>query len=238
MYCQVLEDKDVSNTPTKQVVDAICCGPTGNLQGTCGFFTLDTMQKIVRPQFTVIPMPKSVIQCFKWISEYENSSNKQFKEFIEEGYDPHVTGVEEYGLVNPNKPSVLTTIPEVEEELSHVTDLIDEDIELNFNTEYVEQNYPDTQEPYGRFIHGLKGNAYWADESDDGDGMSVGKSIGKSNDDGRSGSGILQIPKTQMVYYSMIWRVMLIRQMRVMMGMAGVLEKVLGHPVMMAGVWP
>jgi hypothetical protein len=57
------------------MVDAICMGPTGNLQGSYKFFTLDTMTKITRPQFVMLPMPKAVIQRIHRIAQMEGRPN-------------------------------------------------------------------------------------------------------------------------------------------------------------------
>ena len=71
-YCQVYTDTTPHNSPTPRTVDAICLGPTGNLQGSYKFFSLDTMQKIVCHQFVSLPMPKSIIQRVNIIALREN----------------------------------------------------------------------------------------------------------------------------------------------------------------------
>eukprot|EP00804_Cyclotella_cryptica_P026251 CCRYP_019831-RA/>CCRYP_019831-RA protein AED:0.41 eAED:0.28 QI:0/0/0/1/1/1/2/0/498 len=74
-YCQVYTDTRPHNSSTEQTVNAICMGPTGKFQGSYKFYALDTCQKIVRHQFTHLPMPKSVIQRVNRITEIDHQSH-------------------------------------------------------------------------------------------------------------------------------------------------------------------
>lgn len=70
-YCQVFQDNTPSNTDAERTVDAICLGPTGNLQGSYKFFNLETRKRMIRSQFTPIPMSKAIIQRVERIAERE-----------------------------------------------------------------------------------------------------------------------------------------------------------------------
>ena len=51
-YIQVYAHKNVTNTIEERTQEAICLGPTGNIQGTYNFFSIHTGKKITRGQFT------------------------------------------------------------------------------------------------------------------------------------------------------------------------------------------
>ena len=60
-YCEVDDDPDETNDTRSRSTPAIALGPTGNAQGTYKFFNLLTGKKIKRREWTVLPMPDSVI---------------------------------------------------------------------------------------------------------------------------------------------------------------------------------
>jgi len=71
-YCQVYQENQPSNTDVERTVDALCLGPTGNAQGGYKFFCLSTRKKIVRNQYTALPMPRAIIEQVERCAEQEN----------------------------------------------------------------------------------------------------------------------------------------------------------------------
>jgi hypothetical protein len=61
-YCKVHDKPMLTNSMTMRTTPAIVLGPTGNLQGTYNFFSLETGKKIKQPKFTPYPMPDLVIR--------------------------------------------------------------------------------------------------------------------------------------------------------------------------------
>jgi hypothetical protein len=61
-YCEVHEDNQPTNTMASRTTPAICCGPTGNLQGSYFFFSLVTGLLIKRRKWTELPVPDAVIE--------------------------------------------------------------------------------------------------------------------------------------------------------------------------------
>ncbi len=47
-YCEVLEDKDITNTQEDRSTPAVCLGAMGNIQGTYKFYSLLTGKVIKR----------------------------------------------------------------------------------------------------------------------------------------------------------------------------------------------
>ncbi len=70
-YCKVHDEPMPTNSMTTRTTPAIVLGPTGNLQGTYNFFSLETGKKIKRRKFTPYPMPDLVIRC---VEEYGNNN--------------------------------------------------------------------------------------------------------------------------------------------------------------------
>jgi hypothetical protein len=60
-YCEVHDEPIPTNSMISRTTHAIVLGPTGNLQGTYKFFSLETGKKIKRRQFSSYPMPDTVI---------------------------------------------------------------------------------------------------------------------------------------------------------------------------------
>jgi hypothetical protein len=62
-YCQVHEEDTPRNSQVARTKGAISLGPSGNLQGSFKFMTLNSGKKIVRRSWDVIPLPDVVINC-------------------------------------------------------------------------------------------------------------------------------------------------------------------------------
>mmetsp|Transcript_1688 Transcript_1688/g.3611 ORF Transcript_1688/g.3611 Transcript_1688/m.3611 type:complete len:966 (+) Transcript_1688:108-3005(+) len=67
--CQVFQQNEPTNTDVEHTVDAICLDPTGNARGSYKFFSLDTCQRILRHQYTEVPVTKATVQCVTAIAE-------------------------------------------------------------------------------------------------------------------------------------------------------------------------
>lgn len=108
-YCQVFQHNDPSNTDAECTVDAICLGPTGNLQGSYKFFNLETRQKIICNQFTPIPMTKAIITRVNRIAEHEGIPEQLVwiagnGKIIEEAQnDPQAAGVANINTLPPQQ---------------------------------------------------------------------------------------------------------------------------------------
>jgi hypothetical protein len=61
-YYEAHDEPVLTNTMVTRSTPAIVLGPTGNLQGTYKFFSLETGKKIKRRKLTAYPMPDSVIK--------------------------------------------------------------------------------------------------------------------------------------------------------------------------------
>ena len=61
-HCQTHEDPDFkNNVQTMHTTDAMCVGPTGDLQGNHCFHNMDTGKQIRRTEWTEMPMLKTII---------------------------------------------------------------------------------------------------------------------------------------------------------------------------------
>jgi hypothetical protein len=60
-YCQVHEEDHLRNSQITRTKGDISLGPSGNLKGGFKFMALNTLKKIVRRSWDVIPMPDVVI---------------------------------------------------------------------------------------------------------------------------------------------------------------------------------
>ena len=60
-YCQVHEEDAPHNSHNPRTKGAISLRPSGNLQGCFKFMALNTVRKIVRRSWDVIPIPDTVI---------------------------------------------------------------------------------------------------------------------------------------------------------------------------------
>jgi hypothetical protein len=61
MYCEVHNEPSPLNKMTPRTHEAIALGPTGNLQGSMKFYSLNTGRVLKRRLFTPIPMPDRII---------------------------------------------------------------------------------------------------------------------------------------------------------------------------------
>ncbi len=74
-YCKTHDEPVPMNTMITQWTPAIVLGPTGNLQGTYKFFSLETGKKMKCRKFTACPMPDLVI---KKVEAFGKSSSGVF----------------------------------------------------------------------------------------------------------------------------------------------------------------
>ncbi len=74
-YCKAHDEPVPTNTMVTRSTPAIVLGPTGNLQGTYNFFSLETGKKIKHHKFTAYPMPDLVI---KKVEAFGKSSSGVF----------------------------------------------------------------------------------------------------------------------------------------------------------------
>ncbi len=61
-YCEVHVDPDITNSMEPRTKWAICLGPEGNRQGSYKLMSLTTGNKIIRRNFTKMPLTESVIK--------------------------------------------------------------------------------------------------------------------------------------------------------------------------------
>lgn len=71
-YYEVHNDLDHTNTMQCRTHPAICLGPTGNLQGTYKFLSLDTGKCILRRNFTELPLTDSIQKLVDRMAQAEN----------------------------------------------------------------------------------------------------------------------------------------------------------------------
>ncbi len=74
-YCEAHDEPVPKNMMVTHSTPAIVLGPTGNLQGTYKFFSLETRKKIKRRKLTAYPMPDLVI---KQVEAFGKSSSGVF----------------------------------------------------------------------------------------------------------------------------------------------------------------
>jgi hypothetical protein len=74
-YCEVHNEPSPSNTMMPRTHKAIAVGPTGNLQGSVKFYSLDTGWIIKQWLFTPLPMPDQVIECVNAIGLRERQGH-------------------------------------------------------------------------------------------------------------------------------------------------------------------
>ena len=70
-YVQVHDPHD--NSTRSRTTGAINLGPTGNLQGTHFFMSLWTGRQLHRSNWTILPMPKEVIDQVHNLARQQNS---------------------------------------------------------------------------------------------------------------------------------------------------------------------
>jgi hypothetical protein len=62
LYCEMHIDPDITNMLEPRTNWAICMGPTGNLQGSYKFLSLETGKKVTRRKFIEMPVNDVVIK--------------------------------------------------------------------------------------------------------------------------------------------------------------------------------
>jgi hypothetical protein len=67
-YCEVHDEHTPTNTMESRTTPAVSLGPTGNLQGTYKFYSLQSRKMIVRRHWTELPMPDRVISLVESIA--------------------------------------------------------------------------------------------------------------------------------------------------------------------------
>ena len=70
-YVQVFNDNDPTNTMAPRTTGAIALSSLGNSKGDYSFMSLDTGQKLIRHQWTALPMPSSVINQVTQLAKRE-----------------------------------------------------------------------------------------------------------------------------------------------------------------------
>ena len=70
-YVQVFEENNPTNTNKSRTTGAIALNPTGNAQGDHFFMSLSTWKRLSRAQWTVLPMPDTVIMAVENQAEVE-----------------------------------------------------------------------------------------------------------------------------------------------------------------------
>ncbi len=69
-YCEVHNKPSPSNTMAPRTHKAIALGPTGNLQGSMNFYSLDTGHVLKRRSFTPFPMPdRNTADVAEWLDQ-------------------------------------------------------------------------------------------------------------------------------------------------------------------------
>ncbi len=128
-YCKVHDEPDPSNTMEPRTHEAIALGPSGNLQGTVNFFSLDTGLVIGRWEFMCIPMPPSIVQKVEDIARKEAQGSELF--FLDRNKRPFPWSTEdEVPLENPQFQGLLeddAPYPDISAELPGQVALQDPD---------------------------------------------------------------------------------------------------------------
>ena len=75
-YCEVHMDPNITNTMEPRTNWAICLGPTGNMQGSYKFLSLNTGKKIVKRNFTEMPITETE-SVIKRVNEMGRKDNLQ-----------------------------------------------------------------------------------------------------------------------------------------------------------------
>lgn len=70
-YGQMFDNNNPSNDLTKRTIGSICFGPTGNIQGTYYFMSINTGCRISRNQFHLLPIPAEVIKYINSIYKHQ-----------------------------------------------------------------------------------------------------------------------------------------------------------------------
>ena len=116
-YCKVHDEPEPSSSTKPRTHPAIALGPSGNLQGTVKFYSLDTGVVLRRRNFTLIPMPKMIMDKVNQIGKREqygrvlafsNHRREPFPRSYEVPMDdPTLQGLLEPDTPYPDLPGVL-----------------------------------------------------------------------------------------------------------------------------------
>jgi hypothetical protein len=95
-YCEVHVDPVITNTMEPRTKWDICLGPAGNRQGSYKFLSLMTGNKIIRRNFTKMPVTESVIKQVKQMAakdrlrkglSFKNRHGEKYKFDNDEEYE-------------------------------------------------------------------------------------------------------------------------------------------------------
>ena len=103
---------DITNTLDPRTRNwGICMGPTGNLQGSCKFLSLETGKKMTRRKFTEMPVTDAVIRQVEEMAVKDGAiKGINFKD--RKGIEYEFDNDEEYKmLVEPDEPAPFPDIP-------------------------------------------------------------------------------------------------------------------------------
>ena len=70
-YCEIHDERMPTNTMVSRTTPAIALGPTGNLQGTYKFYSLQSKKVVIRRKWSELPMPDAVIKIVEDIARKE-----------------------------------------------------------------------------------------------------------------------------------------------------------------------
>jgi hypothetical protein len=143
-YCEVHNENDPSNTEKPRTSRAIALNPTGNLQGSYRFLSLDTGKRISRRRWTELPITEEIINRVHQLALNERNHNPQAPNFLFE-WTPNVP-IADAIEQNPEQPPLI-----VLEGANGTDDTDDEGEEPDEQTEQDEQeeeeedNIPDNE---------------------------------------------------------------------------------------------
>jgi hypothetical protein len=99
-YCEVHVDPDITHTMEPRTKWAICLGPTGNRQGSYNFVSFTTGNKIIRRNFTEMPVTESVIKQVKQMAAKDklqkglSFTNRHGEEYKFDNYEEYEMVIE------------------------------------------------------------------------------------------------------------------------------------------------
>ena len=110
-YCEMHIHPDITNTLEPRTNWGICMGPTGNLQGSYKFLSLETGKKVTRRKFTEMPVTDAVIKQVEEMAVKDGAiKGINFKD--RKGIEYKFDNDEEYEmLVEPEEPAPFPDIP-------------------------------------------------------------------------------------------------------------------------------
>jgi hypothetical protein len=138
-YCEVHNENDPSNTEIPQTSQAIALNPTGNLQGSYRFLSLDTGKSISRRRWTELPMTDAVTARMHAIATAERNHDPNAPNFHFE-WAPNTPIVDN---AEPNHEQPHMPVPEGADD---VPDTDDDEEEEEENEEEQEKENEEEQE--------------------------------------------------------------------------------------------